>query len=150
LFADSGSCVPFENALRGLQLIETGACELAHGSRKLPDSEILKSQTWQRRLTARLFREVALPWMRLPAALTDTQCGFKVYRGEVARELFSACVTNGFMFDIEIIRRAQAKGYRIQEFPISWTCDRDSRLSLHRHLTHIWQELQLIRRILKE
>ena len=38
MFADSGSCTPYENALRGLKLLRDGHCEIAHGSRKLPDS----------------------------------------------------------------------------------------------------------------
>jgi len=38
MFADSGLTVPFENALRGLRLLQEGTCELAHGSRRLPGS----------------------------------------------------------------------------------------------------------------
>ncbi len=64
--------------------------------------------------------------LRVPRELTDTQCGFKVYRGDVARELYGQCVTDGFLFDIEIILRAIEKGYRIGEFPVEWACDRDS------------------------
>lgn len=150
MFADSGLCVPYENALRGLNLIKSGRCDIAHGSRRLPQSQILKSQTWQRRLTARIFRALTVHGLHLPSFLTDTQCGFKIYRGEVARELFRECVTKGFLFDIEIILRAQNKGYRIQEFPITWTCDRDSRLSLTRSPRQIWRELQHLKRMFKQ
>jgi dolichyl-phosphate beta-glucosyltransferase len=148
MFADSGLCVPYENALRGLSLIKSGACEIAHGSRKLPRSRILKPQAWPRRLTTRVFRGVAVLWMGIPSFLTDTQCGFKIYRGEIGRELFGGCFTNGFMFDLEIILRALRKGYRIQEFPLEWTCDRDSRLSLTRSPGRILRELADIKRSL--
>lgn len=150
MFADSGLCVPYENVLRGLSLIKSGACEIAHGSRKLPDSRILKPQAWPRRLTARVFRAIAVLWMGIPSSLTDTQCGFKMYRGEIGRELFGECFTNGFMFDLEIILRALRKGYRIQEFPLEWTCDRDSRLSLTRSPRQILRELTDIKRALKK
>lgn len=149
MFADSGLCVPYQNALHGLSLLKSGVCEIAHGSRRLNTSTIVKPQTWQRRASARLFRSLALYWMKIPRQLTDTQCGFKIYRGEVARKLYGECQTNGFMFDIEIILRALRHGYRIQEFPIIWTCDRDSRLSLTRSPQWIFTELKTIKRLLK-
>jgi len=149
MFADSGLCVPYQNVLRGLRLIQSGVCEIAHGSRRLEASMILKPPTWQRRLSAKLFRGLARHWMKIPPQLTDTQCGFKIYRGDVARELYGECRTDGFMFDIEIILRAIRQGYRIQEFPITWTCDRDSRLSLTRSPQRIFSELKMIKRVLK-
>jgi hypothetical protein len=142
--------VPYDHALRGLSLIQSGVCEIAHGSRKLPESRILQPQPWKRRLTGRLFRAVALLWMRIPPALTDTQCGFKVYRGTIARELYGESFTDGFMFDLEIILRALRKGYRIREFPLTWTCDRDSRLSLTRSPGQILRELADIKRVLRK
>lgn len=149
MFADSGLCVPYQNALRGLRLIRSGLCEIAHGSRQLSASAIIIPQTWPRRVSARLFRAVARCWMKIPRHLTDTQCGFKIYRGEVARTLYGECQTDGFMFDIEIVLRAWRQGYRIQEFPIEWTCDRDSRLSLTRSPLWIFSELKTLKRILR-
>ena len=84
--------------------------------------------------------------MKIPSEFTDTQCGFKIYRGDIARNLYSQCITDGFMFDIEILLRAQMQSYRIKEFPIEWSCDPDSRLSPTRSLTHILAELRTIRR----
>lgn len=149
MFADSGLCVPYQNALAGLHLIKSGACEIAHGSRRLKESQIIKPQAWHRRLTARIFRWLVVYWIKIPAHLTDTQCGFKIYRGEVARELYGECLTHGFMFDIEIILRALRKGYRIREFPIQWTCDLDSRLSFTRTPKQIWREMRNIKRLEK-
>ncbi len=148
MFADSGLCVPYLNALRGLSMIKSGECEIAHGSRKLPDSRILQPQAWPRRLTAKVFRWLAMYWLRIPSFLTDTQCGFKIYRGEIARELYGECLTNGFMFDVEIILRALRKGYRIREFPVEWTCDLDSRLSLTRSPQQVWREMRDLKKAL--
>lgn len=148
MFADSGGCVPYENALRGLEMLKGGSCELAHGSRKLPESRIQRPQAWYRRILSRIFRWVIVRAMKIPAGLTDTQCGFKLYRGDVARTLYSSCITDGFMFDVEIIMRASKANYRIREFPIEWTSDRDSRLSLTRNAGRVLRELLTIRRIL--
>jgi hypothetical protein len=64
----------------------------------------------------------------------------------VARELYQQCTTDGFMFDIEIILRAMKNGYRIREFPVEWTCDPDSRLSVARTPWPVFWELRRIRR----
>ena len=120
------------NALLGLEMLRDDACDLAHGSRRHIASDILKSQPWYRRMLSRAFKATVRMLLRVPRELTDTQCGFKMYRGDVARELYGQCITDGFMFDIEVILRAAKKGYRIAEFPVEWTCDIDSRLSVAR------------------
>jgi dolichyl-phosphate beta-glucosyltransferase len=148
MFADSGLCVPYDNVLRGWHWLKNGVCEIAHGSRKLTASKIQRPQIWYRRMTGGIFRWVISHWMKMPAHLTDTQCGFKIYRGDIAHALYDECKTNGFMFDVEIILRAVRQGYRIKEFPIEWTCDRDSRLLRTRSAKQILRELRDIKRTL--
>lgn len=149
MFADSGNCVPYENTLRGLEMITSGQYEIAHGSRKLAGAEIKEDHGLYRHICSELFHFFAVKVMKVPMELTDTQCGFKIYRGDVARSLYGECETSGFMFDIEIILRALKKGYKIKEFPIYWTCDRDSRLSPAKSIRRILGELLKIRNALK-
>lgn len=146
IFADSGCCVPYDCALVGLELIKSGKCDLAHGSRKLKASTITRNQTPYRRLCGALFHRLVAGYMKIPKTLSDTQCGFKIYRGEAARKLHDQCLSGGFVFDIEIILLALKAGYTIEEFPITWTCDRDSRLHPGRNLRSIIRELVDIRR----
>jgi dolichyl-phosphate beta-glucosyltransferase len=150
MFADVGLCVPYENAMRGIELIRSGACEIAHGSRKLPASAIHRPQRLHRRLMSWSFRKVVGIFMGVPASLTDTQCGFKVYRGDVARELYGVCRSDGFMFDIEILLLALKRGYRVQEFPVEWRCDWDTRLRPGRSAVTTFSELKAIKRNLKD
>jgi len=150
MFADSGSCVPYEDTLRGLELIKKGTCDIAHGSRKMPDCHIEKNQSLYRRICAKLFHWFIIHYIGISSEYTDTQCGFKVYRGEVARSLYSKAFTDGFAFDIEIILLAQKEGYKIKEFPLDWSCDRDSRLSPSRSLFQILKELIIIKRTLSK
>ena len=148
MFADSGCCVPYEDVLRGLQLLKDGACDIAHGSRKMRGCHIEKTQSLYRRICSKMFHWFVIHYMKVPAEFTDTQCGFKIYKGDVARHLYGECITDGFIFDVEIILRAQKEGYRIKEFPIDWTCDRDSRLSPTRSSWRVLSELITIRRAL--
>ncbi|MBI5361604.1 MAG: glycosyltransferase family 2 protein [Planctomycetes bacterium] len=48
----------------------------------------------------------------------DTQCGFKLYRADVARELFAASRIDGFGFDFEVLFLARRLGYAVEEVPV--------------------------------
>lgn len=148
MFADSGLCVPYLQALRGLELLRSGRCDIAHGSRRLPETHIRKPQKLYRRACSWAFRRFVSVFMGIPRHLTDTQCGFKMYRGDVARELYGACKTDGFMFDIEVVLRTKQRGYTIAEFPVDWTNDRDSRLHPVRVAWRVFHDLLAIKRML--
>lgn len=153
MFADCGCCVPYDNALTGLKVLsdEDSGIDIAHASRKHAESRIHKHQGLCRRLCSWMFRRLLALYMKVPAELTDTQCGFKIYKGDVARELYGECKTDGFAFDIEIILLARLKGYRIAEFGVEWVCDPDSRLSIRRSFWRVLGELVSIkRRLLKK
>jgi len=150
MFADSGCCVPYGNVLQGLEMLKDGTCDIAHGSRKLIESDIKCDQPWRRRISSRLFRWFINKLLQIPTGITDTQCGFKVYKGKVARQLYSQCISDGFMFDVEVILRAQKQGYKIREFPIEWVCDLDSRLRLFRTPWPVIWELRAIKRALSD
>jgi dolichyl-phosphate beta-glucosyltransferase len=62
--------------------------------------------------------------------IKDTQCGFKFFRRDVAQDLFLRLKTNGFMFDVELLRAALKSGYRIKQFPVTWSNDPDTRYNL--------------------
>lgn len=149
MFIDSGSCIPLEDVRPGLEMLRRGECEIAHASRKLPDSVITIPQPLHRRLFSRMFRLLVMFYLGLPRHLTDTQCGCKMYRGDVARELYGMCRSDGFLFDLEVLMRARARNYRVKEFPVHWTCDRDSRLKPARQVAHTISDLIALKRMLR-
>jgi dolichyl-phosphate beta-glucosyltransferase len=149
MFADSGVCVPYSDALPALELLRAGQFEIANGSRKMRGSVIDRSQTLYRRILSWIFRRVVLAYMNLPRDLTDTQCGFKLYQGDVARKVYAACRTDGFMFDLEVLMRARKAGYRMTEFPVHWACDPDSRLRPSRILGNTIADLIAVKRMVQ-
>ena len=50
----------------------------------------------------------------------DTQCGFKLFSGNAARNLFNDARVNRFAYDVEILTLAKRIGYRIIEVPVKW------------------------------
>jgi dolichyl-phosphate beta-glucosyltransferase len=128
-FVDSGLCVPYDDLTAGVEWIRNGECDIAHASRRLASSVILRPQPAGRRIPSWMFRKIARAAFGLPRHLTDTQVGCKLYRREAAHKLYAECRSDGFLFDVEVIALAEAAGYRIREFPVHWTSDPDSRLS---------------------
>jgi dolichyl-phosphate beta-glucosyltransferase len=150
LFADSGNCVPYANALAQIERIRGGELDIAMASRRLKDTVIHRDRSWKRRFLSSLFRVGARIVTGVPHRFSDTQCGFKIYRGELARELFARCRTNGFLFELEILLLALKKGCRVQEFPIEWTCDLDTRLKPGSDAGKVLKEMLQVRSIIKE
>lgn len=146
VFADSGVCVPFEQVKTGMDMIECGLCDIAHGSRKLPGCHISKPQSVYRRACSKLFHWFLIHDIKHLGNLTDTQCGFKLYRGDIARALYAQSTVNGFTFDIEIILMALSRGYTIKEFAVDWTCDPDSRLKPIHAATRVFVDLVHLKR----
>jgi dolichyl-phosphate beta-glucosyltransferase len=150
LFADSGTCVPYANALPQIARIRSGELDIAMASRRLKDTVIRKNRSLNRRVLSWLFRLVARIITGVPTRFSDTQCGFKIYRGEVARELFGKCKMTGFLFELEVLLRALKRGYRVEEFPVEWTCDPDTRLRPGSDAGKVLKEMFEVRSIFKQ
>jgi len=148
LCADSGRCVPYGAALPAMKWIEDKACQIAIGSRKMPTSRIIRGQPLHRRVVSAILRRAVVHTFPEVRDLSDTQCGFKLYLGSVAREVFGQSVIDGFLFDVEILVRAIRKGYVVRQFPIEWICDLDSRLSPAKATMPVLADLVRLRRLL--
>lgn len=147
MFADAGLTVPYTDALNGIRMVRDEGYALAHGSRFLPASRIARHQAPGRQMISRTLRRILPLILGLPHHLTDTQCGFKVYDGAIARRLFALCESPRFLFDLEITMRAAQEGLRIGEFPVTWYCDNDSRLSVRRSGRAVFTDLLALRRL---
>ncbi len=146
-FIDSGLCIPYDKISSGIRQIESGECDISHASRKLPESKIIRNKSLLRRIIPGLFRLIFIHWLKIPSNLTDTQCGLKVYKGDIGRKLYEQCKTDGFLFDVEIIMLAVKHGYKVSEFPVEWTADLDSRLSVIKNSLETLKELFNLKRL---
>ncbi len=100
---------------------------MAIGSREVNGSHRIDEPEY-RHLIGRVFNTI-VRWIVLPG-LQDTQCGFKCFRGDIADKVFALQTLTGMSFDAEVLFIARKMGYRIQEVPIDWTFDADSRVRL--------------------
>ncbi len=117
-FMDVDLSVPLDFVPRFLAETSRGA-EVVIGSRRHPQSVIVRSQPLRRVLAGRAFN-----WcLRLCRAtpFKDTQCGFKAFTQTAAQAVFSHLSVDGFGFDVEALALAGRYGFRIVELPVEWT-----------------------------
>jgi dolichyl-phosphate beta-glucosyltransferase len=85
----------------------------------------------------------------LPAGVQDSQCGFKLFEADAAREIFARLTVERFAFDVEALVIAAALGYRVIEVPVSWHEDHLSKVRLFRDAHHMARDVFRIRRQLR-
>lgn len=91
----------------------------AIGSRSVPGATISSRQHRLRELLGRagnlLIRKAAVPGIR------DTQCGFKLFDGDHAREAFAASRLNGWAIDVEVLQHFHRSDWPVAEVPVRWS-----------------------------
>jgi dolichyl-phosphate beta-glucosyltransferase len=126
VFADADMATPPDQIPKLVEALATA--DVAFGSRIQPDgSDMRASQPRFRRLVGRLFRFAAQLWVTGP--IRDTQCGFKGFRRESARDLFERLRITSIVFDADLIYLARRRGYRTAVVPVVWADRRGSRMN---------------------
>jgi dolichyl-phosphate beta-glucosyltransferase len=127
-YADADNKVPVEEFDRVCPWFDQGY-DVVIGSRAMRDSRIERRQPVYRRLGGKAFGFVMQTLTGLDD-ISDSQCGFKFFTRAAAKAIFAHQKIDGYMFDVEILVLARRLGYRIQQTPIRWRDDGDSRLDL--------------------
>ena len=102
---------------------------MAIGSREAPGARRFNEPAF-RHIQGRVFSNL-VKWLALPG-YEDTQCGFKCFRDQAARDLFQAQTFDGMSFDVEV--------------PIDWYYQSESRVRLLRDPIRMLADLLTIRR----
>lgn len=129
LFSDADLAAPIEEIEKLWAKVGEDA-PIAIGSRPLKDSNLEIRQPWYREMMGRCFN--AAVQMLAIRGIADTQCGFKLFRQDVARDVFRRCEVDGFGFDFESLMIARDLGYPIAEVPIRWSHQEGSKVVLMR------------------
>jgi dolichyl-phosphate beta-glucosyltransferase len=125
LFSDADLATPIEELAKLRPQLADGYA-VAIGSRGLPGADIQVRQHPMRELMGRTFNVIVRTL--LVGGIKDTQCGFKLFRGDVARELFAEARVDGFAFDVEILLLA-LRHHKVAEVPVVWRHVEQSKVS---------------------
>ncbi|MGW7071934.1 glycosyltransferase [Streptomyces sp. NPDC054855] len=125
LITDADLATPIEE-LECLDKALSDGHEAAIGSRAGAGATIEAHQHRLRELLGRtgnfLIRTVAVPGVR------DTQCGFKLFDGDRAREAFAASRLRGWGIDVEILQYFRRSGWPVAEVPVRWAHQEGSKV----------------------
>jgi len=125
VFADADMATPPDQLPLLTRALESH--DVALGSRIQPNGKDMRaSQPRYRRILGRVFHIVASAWVVGP--VQDTQCGFKGFTRDAARDVFAQQKVTSIVFDVEVIFVARRRGYRLAIVPIEWSDRRGSRM----------------------
>jgi len=141
LISDADFSVPIEELPKLEAAIEAGS-SIAIGSRAKAGAREV-DQPVHRRLMGKSFN-LFVQALLLPG-LWDTQCGFKLFHGRLARDLFCVLRTDGFAYDVEVLFLAKKAGCRITEVPVRWINSPTSRVQAIRHSREMLSDVLRIR-----
>lgn len=127
LFLDADLSTPIEELGKFINTIEEGF-DIVISSRRLHDSNIVTSQTILRRFFGNNFKRLIKLFFLLD--FSDYNCGFKLFKTNVAKDIVSRLTVNRYVFDVEILYIAVKTGFKIKELPVVWKNRRESRVHI--------------------
>jgi len=143
MFIDADLGIPIEELEKFMAEIENGY-DLVIASRFVPGLKIRRPVLWHRKIMEKAFRLMRMliinHWK-----VKDTQCGFKVFRAEAAKNIFPKVTVKRFAFDAEVIYIAKKFDYKIKELPISLQNPPNSHVRLFRDPLNMTLDLLKIR-----
>ncbi len=142
LMSDADLSTPIDE-LEGLSKKLDEGYDIAIGSRSVSGSKILKRQAWYRQFMGKIFNKVV--WTVAVSGIRDTQCGFKLFKGDAARMVFARQKIERFAFDVEDLYLAKKMGFEIREVPVVWVNSPDSKVSIFRDSVQMLWDIFKIR-----
>ena len=128
LFMDADGATPLSEIPKLISAVEKGH-DVALGSRALRDSdETVVEIKWYRSLIGRTFNFFVSVFA--VKGIVDTQCGFKMFRNQVVRDVFLRQKLKGFAFDVEILFIAKRLNLSICEIPVNWVNQEGSKVNI--------------------
>jgi dolichyl-phosphate beta-glucosyltransferase len=138
LLTDADLSTPIEELPKLEARLDAGA-GVAIASRAVKGSQVVISQPIYRVLMGKVFNLI-VQMMLLPG-LWDTQCGFKLLRGDLARSIFVELKTDGFGYDPEVLFLAKRRGERIAEVPVVWRHSAPTKVVAIRHSLGMFRDV---------
>lgn len=143
LFTDADLSTPIEEVDRLLEVLESLEADAVVGSRALNRSMIGVRQPRFRELSGILFNVLVRLFTGL--SLSDTQCGFKLFRRESTQRAFQLQTVDGFGFDPEVLFLIKRSGGRIIEVPVRWNNDPATKVRFLRDSSVMFWDLVRLR-----
>jgi dolichyl-phosphate beta-glucosyltransferase len=147
LLSDADLSTPITEYPRLKNILDTGGFDLVMGSRSVSNSQVKIHQPFYREFMGKTFNRI-IKTLLFPG-FNDTQCGFKLFKASIAKDLFGQLQLKHFAFDVEIVYRALRKGLKIKEEGVQWLNSRGSRVSPFKDSAIMFLDLLRLRFLIK-
>jgi glycosyltransferase involved in cell wall biosynthesis len=120
-------------------------CDMATGSRLMPDSDIVR--TGGREIASRSYN--FLVRLFLSSTIFDHQCGFKAFNRERILTIIPTVRDTHWFWDTELLVRGQRKGFRVKEFAVRWRAGKGTTVkardifSMGRAILRLWWQIHV-------
>ena len=129
-------------ALPGMvRAVEGGECEIAVASRLKRGARVIGRPPLREFISRSYSLLVRTTFW---SGVRDYQCGCKVVSRRTVDDLVPLVEDNGWFFDSELLLLALHTGYAIEEVPVTWTDDPDSRVRI---VSTAWGDLKGLARL---
>ena len=126
-YMDADLATPIETLDAVLPLLDHSQAVV--GSRRIDGAILARRQSVIRTIGGMAFRAMV---HQVIGDLTDTQCGFKFFLGDLARAVARQLSIDGFAFDVELLHAISGMGVVIKEIPVTWSDGKGSTLNAFR------------------
>lgn len=127
-------------------LVKTGA-DIVVGSRNL-SKDGYEGYTFVRKLASKTYIKVIS--VAAGFKLSDSQCGIKGFRHEIAKKIFSNCEVDRFAFDLEVIMIATKLKANIAEMPVKIINHRESTVHIVRDSVKMLRDMYRMKKRIKK
>jgi len=117
LFMDADNSTRIDQLDKLITVIMCGN-DIAVASRRAPGAIIETSQPLHRNILGNIY--ILLSGIILGTKIRDYNCGFKLFKKEAAKSIFSCASRNDWSFDSEVIYLASRLSFNIKEVPVTW------------------------------
>lgn len=142
LFMDADLSTDLEAMDRLVPLLDQ--YDIIIGSRHHKDSQIPIKQPAKRRFIGWCCRKIVNHKFHMK--YTDTQCGFKVIRASIAKQIAAHQIIMGFAFDVEYLYMAKLNKLVVHEIGVTWRDDRGSTVSPLKSSIKFFKDLKIIKK----
>ena len=147
MFTDADLAYGTDVVKRAYDILSVSDSDLLLGSRNL-SKDGYSGYTFLRKIMSKVYIKVLC--ILGGFKLSDSQCGCKAFKYDVAKEIFKRCSVNGFSFDFEAILWAQKLGYKIEEMPVKIINHRESTIHIFRDSIRMMRDVRRIRKDVKK
>ena len=146
IFTDCDNAYGTDVIAKMVKQFEDSDAEVILGSRNV-SADGYEGYTFIRKLASKTYLKV----LSIAASFkySDSQCGFKGYRGYAARKIFKNCEVNRFAFDLEATMIAQRLGYRIAEMGVKVINHRESKVNVLRDTPKMLADVRKMKKSVK-